>query len=151
MGQAASRELIRVGELAVRFLVEASDSNGTLTVFECFVPANAGMPAPHSHDGFEETIYGLEGTSTWTIGGETVKIGPGDSVCVARGTIHGFTNLGADDVKFLAIASPGVFGSSYFREVGDVLASSAGGPPDFAAIGAVMRSHGLTPAPPPGS
>lgn len=151
MGQAASKELIRVGELAVRFLVEAGESNGSVAVFECFVPANARMPAPHSHDGFEETIYGLEGTLTWTIGGETVEIGPGDSVCVARGTIHGFSNPGADDVKFLAIASPGMFGPSYFREVGDVLASSAGGPPDLAAIGAVMRRHGLTPAPPPGS
>jgi quercetin dioxygenase-like cupin family protein len=30
------------------------------------------MPAPHSHDGFEETIYGLEGVSAWTIDGETV-------------------------------------------------------------------------------
>ena len=118
MGQAASKELIRVGELGVRFLVEGGAANGSVAVFECFVPANARMPAPHSHDGFEETIYGLEGTSTWTIGGETVKIGPGDSVCVARGTIHGFSNPGADDVKFLAIASPGVFGPSYFREVG---------------------------------
>ncbi len=146
-----SKELIRVGELAVRFLVEGGESNGSVTVFECFVPANARMPAPHSHDGFEETIYGLEGTSTWTIGGETVEIGPGDSVCVARGTIHGFSNPGADDAKFLAVVSPGVFGPSYFREVGDVLASSAGDPPDLAAIGAVMRRHGLTPAPAPGS
>jgi quercetin dioxygenase-like cupin family protein len=24
------------------------------------------MPAPHSHDAFEETIYGLEGTTTRT-------------------------------------------------------------------------------------
>jgi quercetin dioxygenase-like cupin family protein len=151
MGQVASKELIRVGELAVRFLVEAGESNGSVAVFECFVPANARMPAPHSHDGFEETIYGLEGTSTWTIDGETVEIGPGDSMCVARGTIHAFSNPGADDVKFLAIASPGLFGPSYFREVGDVVASSAGGPPDLAAIGAVMRRHGLTPAPPPGS
>ncbi len=151
MGQGASGELIRVGELAVRFLVEAGESNGSVAMFECFVPANARMPAPHSHDGFEETIYGLEGTSSWTIAGETVEIGPGDSVCLGRGTVHGFSNPGPDDVKFLAIASPGVFGPSYFREVGDVLADSAGRPPDLAAIGEVMRRHGLTPVPPPGS
>jgi hypothetical protein len=24
-------------------------------------PADSKMPAPHSHDAFEETIYGLEG------------------------------------------------------------------------------------------
>lgn len=106
------------------------------------------MPSPHSHDGFEETIYGLEGVSTWTIDAETVEIGPGEAVCVARGQIHGFDNRGSVDAKFLAIATPGVFGSSYFREIGEVLAASAGGPPDLEAIGEVMRDHGLTPAAP---
>ena len=58
--ESASRETIEVGALSVRFLVEAADSNGTVSVFECFVPAQSKMPAPHSHDAFEETIYGLE-------------------------------------------------------------------------------------------
>ena len=46
-------------QLAVRFLVEAADSNGTVTVFECYVPTGSKMPAPDSHDAFEETVYGL--------------------------------------------------------------------------------------------
>jgi hypothetical protein len=48
----ATTETITVGQLGVRFLVEAADSNGSVTVFECYVPANSKMPAPHSHDGF---------------------------------------------------------------------------------------------------
>ena len=145
------RETITVGALAVCFLIEASESNGSVTVFECDVPARAQMPAPHSHDAFAETIYGLEGVTTWTVDGETIDIGPGDVVCVRRGVVHGFANAGSVDAKFLAIATPGVFGAAYFREVGDVLAASAGGPPDHAALGAVMRRHGLTPAPSPSS
>jgi quercetin dioxygenase-like cupin family protein len=137
-----------VGALSVRFLVEADDSNGSAAVFECYVPANSRMPAPHSHDAFEETVYGLEGVSTWTIDGETVEIGPGEAVCVSRGQIHGFDNRGSVDAKFLAIATPAVFGSAYFREIGEALAASSGGPPDMAAIGEVMRRHGLTPAKP---
>lgn len=144
----AMRSAIEVGAMKVRFLVESADSNGTAAVFECDVPASSRMPAPHSHDGFEETIYGLEGDTTWTIDGETVEIGPGEAVCVPRGQVHGFENHGAVDAKFLAIATPGVFGPSYFTEIGGVLASSAGGPPDAAAIGEVMRRHGLTPAQP---
>ena len=140
--------MIQVGQLGVRFLVEGADSNGTVTVFECDVPADARMPAPHSHDAFEETIYGLAGVSTWTIDGNTSEIGPGDAVCVPRGAIHGFANHGAAKAKFLAIATPGVFGPAYFREMGDVLAATGGGPPDHAAIAQVMRRHGLTPAPP---
>jgi hypothetical protein len=50
------------------------------------------------------------------------------------------------DAKFLAIATPGVFGPDYFHEIGEVLAASAGGPPDLAAAAEVMRRHGLTPA-----
>ena len=116
-------------------------------VFECYVPADSRMPAPHSHDGFEETIYGLEGTTTWTIDSETVDVGPGEAVCVRRGQIHGFENHGDIDATFLAIATPAVFGPAYFREIAEVLAASAGGPPNLAAIGEVMRRHGLTPAP----
>ena len=107
-----------------------------------------GCPRPIVMTGFEETIYGLEGVTTWTIDGETVQIAPGEGLCVSRGQVHGFENHGTDDAKFLAIATPAVFGAAYFREIGHVLAASAGGPPDMAAIGEVMRRHGLTPAPP---
>lgn len=144
---AASGETIEVGALSVRFVVEAADSNGSVSVFECFVPAQSKMPAPHSHDAFEETIYGLEGNTTWTIDGRTVEIAPGEAFCVPRGAVHGFDNHNADDAKFLAIASPGVMSPDYFREVHAVLAS--GGPPDLAKVAEVMRRHGLTPAPPP--
>jgi quercetin dioxygenase-like cupin family protein len=147
MHQTMDKDTIAVGALSVRFLVEAADSNGTAAVFECYVPANSRMPAPHSHDGFEETIYGLEGATTWTIDGETIEIGPGEAACVPRGAIHGFQNRSGIDAKFLAIATPGVFGPDYFHEVGELLAASGGGPPDLAAVAEVMRRHGLTPAP----
>jgi quercetin dioxygenase-like cupin family protein len=148
MYQTMDKDTITVGALGVRFLIESADSNGFASVFECHVPANSRMPTPHSHDGFEETIYGLEGTTTWTIDRQTVEIGPGEAVCVQRGQVHGFENRGDVDATFLAIATPGVFGPAYFREIGEVLAASAGGPPDLAALGEVMRRHGLTPAPP---
>jgi quercetin dioxygenase-like cupin family protein len=144
----ASKTTISVGAVEIRFLVDADDSGGSATVFECMVPANAKVPAQHSHDGFEETIYGLEGTSVWTVDGHEVPIGPGDSVCIARGSIHGFENRGESEARVLAIASPGVFGPSYFEEMSDVLGASAGGPPDLAAVVEVMRRHGLTPATP---
>ena len=138
---------IAVGALSVRFLVEASESNGTVTVFECEVPAGARTPAPHSHDAFEETIYGLQGASTWTIDATTIEIGAGDAVCIPRGAVHSFDNRGDVDAAFLAIATPGVFGPAYFKEIGALLATTAG-PPDRAALAEVMRRHGLTPAAP---
>ena len=143
-----NHETITVGPFSIRFLVEGTDSNGSVSVFECVVPTDSQMAAPHSHDAFEETIYGLEGVTTWTIDGDSVEVGVGEAVCVPRGAVHGFENRGSVDAKFLAIASPGVFGPAYFREVGEILAAAAGGPPDLAALVEVMKRHGLTPAPP---
>jgi hypothetical protein len=40
--------------------------------------------------------------------------------------------------------TPGILGAGYFREVAAILDAAAGGPPDFAALGEVMRRHGLT-------
>jgi quercetin dioxygenase-like cupin family protein len=137
---------INVGAISVDFLVDADHSGGSVTVFECLVPADAKVPIPHSHDGFEETIYGLEGVCTWTIDGQARDIGPGEAVCIKRSQVHGFDNRGPVDVKFLAIATPGVFGPAYFRDVAQVLTAAAGGPPDLSALAEAMRRHGLTPA-----
>ena len=139
---------INVGPIGINFVIEAEASGGSVTVFECSVPAGAKVPVPHSHDAFEETIYGLEGTSTWTVDGESHDVGPGDALCIRRGQVHGFVNETDGDVKFLAIATPGVFGPAYFQDIADVIAASAGGPPDTVKIAMAMRRHGLTPAPP---
>ena len=141
-----SDETIRLGPLAVRFLLTGDDSTGSVAAFELAVPAAQRLAAPaHSHDHYEETIYGLEGVSTWTVDGVEHEIGPGGAVCIRRGQVHGFVNHGADDTMFLAIATPGVFGPDYFRDLAELLA--VGGPPDPAAIGGVMQRHGLTPVP----
>jgi quercetin dioxygenase-like cupin family protein len=142
----SSAATIQLGPIRVHFLVDADASGGSVTVFECLVSAEAKVPVPHSHDAFEETIYGLEGVCTWTIDGQPHEIGPGESVCIRRGQVHGFENHGNADTKFLAIATPGVFGPRYFQDVAELLAT--GGQPDPAAIGAVMRRHGLSPAVP---
>ena len=139
---------IHIGPIQIRFRVDADDSRGSATVFECRVPAEAKVPLPHSHDAFEETIYGLEGASTWTVDGETLEIGPGDCVCIPRGAIHGFENRSSSETTFLAIATPGVFGPAYFEELAAIVAAAQAGPPDVAAIGEIMRRHGLTPAQP---
>ena len=145
----AMREEIKVGALAIRFLVEGADSNGAVAIFEFDVPAGAMVPAAHSHDRYEETIYGLDGVLSWTVEGAITDVGPGDALSIPRGAVHRFDNLGDTDASALAIVTPGILGPDYFREVADVLAAAAGGPPDLAAVGAVMRRHGLTPAPPP--
>jgi quercetin dioxygenase-like cupin family protein len=138
---------IQVGALRVLFHVDADQSGGSVTVFECFAPAKARMPAPHSHDAFDETAFGLEGVTSFTVGGELIDLNPRESLFIRRRVIHGFDNMADVDARFLAIISPGLLGPNYFKEIAAVLGS--GGPPDVEKIGEVMRRHGLTPAPPP--
>ena len=140
-------EAIRIGALEIRFLVEPEESGGSVSVFEFDVPAGSKVPIPHSHDAYEETIYGLEGVLTWTVDGSRVEMAPGEALLIPRGAVHHFDNAGDFDARALAVVTPGILGPDYFREAAAVLEASAGGPPDLAALAAVMRRHGLTPAP----
>ena len=142
-----SGEEIRIGQLAIRFLVEGKASGGSVAVFECDVPAGAKVPAAHSHDAYEETIYGLEGVTTWTVDGRQIEVRPGDVLCIPRGAVHRFDNVHDVDAKMLAIVTPGILGPDFFSAMAAVFRAAAGGPPSPAALAEVMRRHGLTPAP----
>ena len=140
----STREQINVGPIAVRFLLEGEESGGSVAVFEFDFPAGTRVAASHSHDGYDETIYGLDGVLTWTVEGDPTEIGPGETLCIPRGAVHQFDNPHAVAAKALAIVTPGILGPDYFREVAAILDAAAGGPPDYAALGEVMRRHGLT-------
>lgn len=143
-----SDESFRLGPLGVRFLVTGDDASGSVAVFELTVPSAERLAAPaHSHDHYEETVYGLEGVLTWTVDGKPIAVGPGQALCIPRGAVHRFDNNGARDVKALCVVTPAAIGPQYFREVAEVLKAATGGPPDRAKLAEVMRRHGLTPAP----
>lgn len=74
-----AEEIIRVGPLGVRFLITGENSGGSLAIFELVVPCAQRLPAPHSHDHYEETIYGIEGVLTWTVEGKPIEVGPGQA------------------------------------------------------------------------
>ena len=146
MSTMATHEEITIGGIEVRFLREGEQTGGALSMFEFGVAAGANVPAPHSHDGYGETIYGLEGVLSWTVDGEIHEVGPGEVLTIPRGAVHGFENTGEADARALAVVTPGILGPAYFREIAEVLERAAGGPPDLAAVADVMRRHGLTAA-----
>jgi quercetin dioxygenase-like cupin family protein len=145
-----SDETIRLGPLAVRFLLTGDNSTGSIAAFELVVPGAQFLAAPaHSHDHYEETIYGIDGVLTWTVDGKQIDVGPGQALCIPRGAIHRFDNNGSQDVKALCVITPAALGPQYFREAAEVIKAAAGGPPDRAKMVEIMRRHGLTPAAPP--
>lgn len=139
-------EIIRVGQVSIKFLMEAADTNGSVAMFEFTVPVGAKVPLPHYHKLYDETIYGLEGVVTFTVEGKPVDIGPGESLFIRRGAVHGFTNLKQTDVKALAVITPALLGPDFFREAAAIV--NAGGPPDLEKLKIVLAKHGLVAAMP---
>ena len=143
-----SDETIGFGPLIVRFLLTGDNSGGSIAAFEVTVRGGQRLTAPaHSHDHYEETIYGVEGVLTWTVDGRPIDVGPGQALCIPRGAIHRFENPGTQDAKALCVITPAAIGPQYFREAFEVLKAAAGSPPDRVRMAEVMRRHGLTPAP----
>ena len=144
-----SDETIRVGLLTVRFLLTGDNSSGSIAAFEVTVPGAQRLVAPaHSHDHYEETIYGIDGVLTWTVDGRQIEVCPGQALCIPRGAVHRFDNRGSRDVKALCVITPAAIGPQYFREAAEVINAAAGGPANRAQMVEIMRRHGLTPAPP---
>ena len=127
-----SDETIILGPLAVRFLISGPQANRSVALFELSVPSAQRLAAPaHSHDQFEETIYGIEGVLTWTVDGRPIEVGPGQALTIPRGAVHRFDNNGGRDAKALCVIN-----------------AAAGGPPNRAKMAEIMHRHGITPAPP---
>ena len=122
-----SEQTIKIGPLAIRFLLTGNDSSGSVSVFEVLVPVGQKLAAPaHKNDAFEEILYGIAGVLTWTVDGTPIEVGPGQALCIPRGAVHRFDNLGHEDVKQLAVISPAIMGPAYFREAAEVINSANG-------------------------
>ena len=141
MSPASQKEVIRVGQIEIRYFLEGSDTGGALALFETVVPPNTRVPAPHRHVTYDETVHVLAGTCTFNVEGSESSLTPGQTLFIPRGAVHQFVNRSADTVRFLVIVTPGVLSPEFFREVGAVMA--AGVPPDLKRIGDIMQRHGL--------
>jgi quercetin dioxygenase-like cupin family protein len=137
-------ELIELGSIQLRFLENKDSTGGSVDVFEMSLQPNGRMPIPHYHENWDETVYGLSGTSVWRIGGKDIELGPGQTVFIKRGIVHGFRNDSGDTARCLCILSPGVLGPGYFREMAALVGAGA---PDPVKMKETMLRHGLVPSP----
>jgi len=135
---------IKVGQLGINYIVDGS-ATGSLGMFELTVPPASNVPPPHSHSNNEECVYVLAGTLRYTVGDETRDLTPGNTMSTPKGVAHAFSNPFAETARALIVLSPDI-GAQYFRDVAAL--ASAGGPPDRAALLAVMARYGLVPAVP---
>ncbi len=135
-------ETIDLGSLTLKFLQSKDTTDGSIDMFEMTLQPNARMPIPHYHDRWDETIYGLDGTTTFNVDGKDVDIGPGNTVFIKRGIVHGFTNRTAEVTRCLCVLSPGVLGSQFFKDIAKL---RAGREPDPVKMKETMLRYGLIP------
>lgn len=62
MAISPAHEIIRVGQIEIRFRLDAPRTAGAFTMFEFGVPVAARVPVAHYHEAFDETLYGLDGS-----------------------------------------------------------------------------------------
>ena len=140
-----AEETIKIGPLGIRFLLTGGDSGGSVSIFEVFVPVGEKLPAPtHKNDAYEEVLYGIKGVLTWTVDGTPIAVGPGQVLCIPRGAVHRFDNLGSEDAKQLCVITPAIMGPAYFREAAEIIGTAAPDPPDRAKMMDVFQRHGMT-------
>jgi quercetin dioxygenase-like cupin family protein len=141
-----TKEIIRLGQIEINFLLEAKDTNDSIATFEFLVPVGAKVPIPHLHESYDEIIYGLEGIITFTVNGKITEVKKGETLFIPRGAVHGFNNLHQQDAKALAAVTPALIGPDFFKEVGVLIA--AGGPPDIEKLKVIYSKWGLKPSMP---
>ncbi|HKR46663.1 MAG TPA: cupin domain-containing protein [Paraburkholderia sp.] len=134
-------ELITIGQLSMRFLVDGRDTTGHMAMAEMIVQPNAKVPPPHRHVDVDETIRILEGSLTYRVDDCVRVLNAGDYCFSPRGSVHHFSNPGEVPARALVVFSPANIGPDYFREAAAVL--GAGGPPNMDMMKAVMNRHGI--------
>jgi quercetin dioxygenase-like cupin family protein len=144
MNEHANEQVIKVGQMEIRYLVDGAQSGG-LGLFEMKVPAGARVPPPHSHTDNEECVYVLDGVLRYSVDDETRDLKPGEWMSTPRGSVHQFSNPGSDTARALVMMTPDI-GAQFFVDVAAV--ASAGGPPDRTKLMEVMTRYGLVPAAP---
>jgi hypothetical protein len=110
-------------------------------IFELDVSAGAKVPIAHSHDAYEETIYGIEASSPSPSKDAKSKSAPATrsaSLDIPLGAVHRFDNLYSATSKTLAIISPRILIPDYFREIATIAKAAATSvpptPPDPKAL-----------------
>jgi quercetin dioxygenase-like cupin family protein len=132
-------------------LLSSDDTNGAATVAQFTIPVGMGPP-PHSHD-CDESVYIVEGTLSYHVGGELIEAGPGTVSYFPKGTLETFEPT--TTVKVISTYTPGGI-DKFFAEAGErapkrEIPPAPTSQPDFERLAQVAAKYGLHIQPPPGS
>src|SRR5215208_7067920 len=78
----------------------------SFAVMECVIPPFWPGPGLHLHRAYDEAVYVLDGTVTFTLDGAELLCPAGSCVFMPRGVSHGFSNPSAEPARILPVVTP---------------------------------------------
>jgi quercetin dioxygenase-like cupin family protein len=129
-------------------LLSSDETNGEMTVMQMTMPAGMGPP-PHTHPG-PETVYVLEGTLNYHIGGEVHEGRAGSLFHIPEGILENFEPTST--ARVLVTYRPGGI-ERFFAEAGEPaqrreIPPPPAEPPDVERLVAIAARHGMLIQPP---
>jgi mannose-6-phosphate isomerase-like protein (cupin superfamily) len=100
---------------AMRILLCAEDSDGSLGAVEMRMGPGESGPPLHLHRIHAESFYVLEGEMTLRVGDARITDGPGLWATAAAGVPHTLANFSAEPARVLCLFSPGGFERRFRR------------------------------------
>ena len=134
----ARGQVFRVFGQTVTERITAEDSGGAYYLMEELSPPGTGVP-PHCHQHEDEIVQVLEGTFEIFLDGVVTVAEAGATLHFARGTRHGFRNIGATDGRTLWFVTPGAPTQALLRS----LSTFPEGPPDLERLAALNAAYGI--------
>lgn len=130
-------------------LLSSDETNGATTVMQFTTPVGMGPP-PHTHSG-PETVYVVDGTITYHIGGELIDAGPGSIFHIPAGTTEFFEPTST--AKVVVTYVPGGM-DKFFAEAAEPaprreIPPAPASPPDVERLAAIGAKYGMTVEAPP--
>lgn len=132
--------------VSINFKDEPTDNGDSLLLFECRMPAGAGVP-PHTERN-HEAFYVLEGTLEVEADGQKYSLGAGDFLAIEPGVRHSLHNPGPGWNVALTWVSPGSQHVRFFERLGEPIDDplnppQPSGPPDAEELMAVAAECGM--------
>ncbi len=118
----------------IRFKVMPQDSRDILVIENVF--HGKGGPARHLHLDQDEWFYAVEGEFIAEVGGESVRLSPGNSLFAPRQVAHVWAHIGEGQGRMLILFNPAGKMEAFFREVTKANAMPAQDPE-------LWRAHGM--------
>ncbi|CAG9216517.1 Quercetin dioxygenase-like cupin family protein [Paraburkholderia tropica] len=103
-GMIDTQESLQFAGMATRVIAGLSTA-APYTVMEMRVEPGGGAPLHRSLDE-DKTFVVLEGALDFRFGENVREAGAGETIAVAPGDVHGFTNRSATSARVLLVASP---------------------------------------------